>query len=467
MAESNKNARKTFSQTIRNIATRKPDDTIILKYLTNSRDYKMGQKQTIVSEHIVIGRDSSCEVRYDDKFDTVSRIHASISKLGEEWTVKNLSKSNPTLINGTPVNKSWFLSNGDVIQFSFEGPKIEFSVPALDEKKSIPWSVVIKEQIIRPYKKLVITASILLLLVMSSLVYIILDQGRTIGDLKYLAGEIELIAEEQAKISGARLDSIQDIYEENIEKQKNSDRPIGEKITPYFKDIWHIQALGLEMEFEGEKEYLADYEWSGTGFLLNDGRLITAGHVIRPWLFAVDDEDKVEAFLNILDNGGGSVRVDFVAVSPDGKKINFSTKDVRISNRRNSRDFDIEGNIYEVKEVAWENDWAWIKTKFKGSLTASYLTSNKLDISSKVHILGYPYSFGVSDEGMTPLYSSSDVSTKGLADGMIQLTNRNFEPGNSGGPALYEENGKLKVVGIVSSGVGTSLGYLVPISKLK
>ena len=50
---------------------------------------------------------------------------------------------------------------------------------------------------------------------------------------------------------------------------------------------------------------------------------------------------------------------------------------------------------------------------------------------------------------------------------MIQLTNRNFEHGNSGGPALFEENGKLKVVGIVSSGIGSSLGFLVPISKVK
>ena len=49
---------------------------------------------------------------------------------------------------------------------------------------------------------------------------------------------------------------------------------------------------------------------------------------------------------------------------------------------------------------------------------------------------------------------------------MIQLTNRNFEHGNSGGPALFEENGKLKVVGIVV-GIGSSLGFLVPISKVK
>ena len=112
MAVGNKTVRKNFSQTIKNVVTRKASDTIILKYFNNSRDYKMGQEQTIASDHIVIGRDSTCEVRYSDKYDTVSRIHASISKRGEDWELKNLSKSNPTLINGTPVKKSWYLSSG-------------------------------------------------------------------------------------------------------------------------------------------------------------------------------------------------------------------------------------------------------------------------------------------------------------------------------------------------------------------
>ena len=34
-----------------------------------------------------------------------------------------------------------------------------------------------------------------------------------------------------------------------------------------------------------------NFNWSGTGFLLDDGRLVTAGHVIKPWLFGVSDDD--------------------------------------------------------------------------------------------------------------------------------------------------------------------------------
>ena len=83
MAKNKKTARKTFSQTIKNVVARKASDRFILKYLNNSKDYKMGQEQTIVSEHILMGRDSTCEVRFGNKYDTVSRIHASISKEGD------------------------------------------------------------------------------------------------------------------------------------------------------------------------------------------------------------------------------------------------------------------------------------------------------------------------------------------------------------------------------------------------
>lgn len=466
MAKNKKTARKTFSQTIKNVVARKASDRFILKYLNNSKDYKMGQEQTIVSEHILMGRDSTCEVRFGNKYDTVSRIHASISKEGDEWKIKNLSKSNPTLINGNPVNKAWYLSSEDVIQLSYEGPKLRFSVPSPAEKKSIPWSVVIKEQVIRPYKKYVIAASVFFALVISSLVYLIVRQGQTIeqqiADIEF----IKAATKKQSEVSQARLDSIREVYEKEIEKEKKASRPIGKKIAPYFNDIWYIYATGVATVFEGKADYDENFNWSGTGFLLDDGRLVTAGHVIKPWLYGVSEDDTSKIWLNLLDDGVGEVRVDFVAISPDGKKIDFSTNDAIMSRSRFSKEFQLSGNDYEVKEVEPENDWAWIKTKYRGKLSASYKTSTKLNISDRLHILGYPYRLGVSDKGMAPLYSSSDVSTKGLSYGMIQLTNRNFEHGNSGGPALFEENEKLKVVGIVSSGIN-SLGFLVPISKIK
>jgi pSer/pThr/pTyr-binding forkhead associated (FHA) protein len=117
---------------------------VYVRYLTSSRDYLLGQEQELKNNRIEIGRDSSCDIRYDNKQNTVSRRHAVIIKDGRDWVVRNNSESNPTLINGRPVNNSWYLSSGDVIQLSYEGPKLEFIVKTI--KKAPPAHSLQKEQ---------------------------------------------------------------------------------------------------------------------------------------------------------------------------------------------------------------------------------------------------------------------------------------------------------------------------------
>jgi ribosomal 50S subunit-recycling heat shock protein len=110
---------------------------VLVRYLTGSRDYMLGQEQELKNSPIEIGRDSSCDIRYSDKHKTVSRRHAVLVKEGRDWVIRNNSDSNPTLINGRPVNNSWYLSSGDVIQLSYEGPKLEFIVRSV-KKSAIP-----------------------------------------------------------------------------------------------------------------------------------------------------------------------------------------------------------------------------------------------------------------------------------------------------------------------------------------
>lgn len=469
MSQTNKTQRKNFGQTIKGVVRKKASDTIILKYLTNSRDYKMGEEQTIASDHIIIGRDPSCEVRFSDKFTTVSRIHASIEKKDGDWVLNNLSKSNPTLINNKPVEKTWFLSGEDTIQFSYEGPKIQFKVPSPQQKTSIPWSVVVKEQIIRPYKGYIISSAVFLLLLISGLIYALVYQEQAyekqIESLRKLV-ELEL---EDKKDRQIFTDSVvaynQERHENDLKQQQKKQRSISDQISPYFSDVWYIYCEGVEITFDGETKFFEEMGWTGTGFLLDNGKLITAGHVIKPWLYNVNSDE--EAFLNVVYNKAGKVVARFSAYSPNGKKLTFTSDEVSLPRPTERIDYEIEGNTYELLESTWGDDWAWLNTSLKGKLNASYSTSTKLEISSKMHILGYPYSLGVQENGMTPLYSTSDVSTQGLSNGMIQLTNASIEPGNSGGPALFIENGKLRVVGIVSSTAGSSLGFLVPISTVR
>ena len=71
------------------------------------------------------------------RFESTSKV---VSTPRDISATRCLSKSNPTLINGRPIKKSWYLSSGDVIQLSFEGPKIEFIVRTVvkEVKKPAP-----------------------------------------------------------------------------------------------------------------------------------------------------------------------------------------------------------------------------------------------------------------------------------------------------------------------------------------
>ena len=111
---------------------------VFIRYLTSSRDYVLGQEQEIKKERIEIGRDSSCDIRFSDKQKTVSRKHAIILRENRDWILKNISDSNPTLINGRPLKKGWFLSSGDIIQLSYEGPKLEFIVKTIKKQETSP-----------------------------------------------------------------------------------------------------------------------------------------------------------------------------------------------------------------------------------------------------------------------------------------------------------------------------------------
>lgn len=131
-----------FDKTVRKDSLLSGDEsvkvTVSLRYLTRSCDYKIGQEQLIHSNQVLIGRDGDCDVRYDDSYKTVSRRHASITRDSGNWILNNLSGSNPTLINGRPIRKSWYLSAGDIIQFSIEGPKLEFIVRSVIKEVKEP-----------------------------------------------------------------------------------------------------------------------------------------------------------------------------------------------------------------------------------------------------------------------------------------------------------------------------------------
>ena len=146
----------------------------ILEHKVSSKYHKAGESQEIIVDNIELGRDSHCQVRFDESFKTVSRRHAAIVKDGDMWKLVPLSKTNTTFLNGRPVKEEWYLQNGDEIQLSVNGPKMGFITPT--GKKSTVGSIgltrrlsLFRQQALRPYKTAITCMAVVLVLAVGGL----------------------------------------------------------------------------------------------------------------------------------------------------------------------------------------------------------------------------------------------------------------------------------------------------------
>lgn len=138
----------------------------IIEHKTSSKYHQAGESQKIIIDQVELGRASSCQIRFDESFETVSRRHAAIMKEGNNWKLVHLSQSNPTLVNGTPINGSYYLQTGDEIQLAVGGPRMGFIIPqgrqaltssiGLTERMSL-----FRKQALRPYKTALTTMAVL------------------------------------------------------------------------------------------------------------------------------------------------------------------------------------------------------------------------------------------------------------------------------------------------------------------
>lgn len=470
-----------------------------LVHKISSQYHKAGESQPIIVDEIEIGRDSKCQVRFDESFSTVSRRHAAIVRDGDNWKLVQLSQTNSTYLNGHKVEKEWYLQNGDEIQLSTNGPKLGFIIP--DGKAGTVGSLgltsrlnLFRQQALRPYKTAIWAVAALLLFVCIGGGILL---SRTNNELKneanarieaeanWLAEKEKMqeamneMAKQNADISSLLEKTKQDMSQmkKDMAKRKPSVAPVqkgsseGGMFTNCFPNIYYIQVIGFDYSFEGESGYISCEEedvpsWSGTAFLLSDGRFVTARHVIEAWNYSADDE--LLMALNIIANNG-KLNAHFVCASSSGDYYEC-TSDMFVFD--NSRDMSaITENNYKISQASPEDtdgDYAYVKTDLKGGLQFSDSKSQTLAMGEKLTVLGFPYGIGASNSGITPIYGSAISASDGLVDGVILTTDTNYEHGNSGGPAFaLDSNGAPVVVGLISSGLGRNLGFIIPISAVK
>lgn len=463
----------------------------VLEHRTHSLMHKAGDVQEIIVDYIELGRDSKCQVRFAEDMMTVSRRHAAIYKEEESWVVKNLSEVNQTIVNGRPVSNKWYMQNGDEIQLSAEGPKIGFVVPQINTVTSLGMSKrlsLFRQQALRPYKTAITILTIVFILAVLGLAYGIWNANKQTEQITKEFQDFKTITQQEA-------DSLKSINLENEELRKQLAEQVtqlestvgvlkkqqavyAEKInqnaptefSELFNGVYQIIISEISLSFEGDTqtEYL-DFP-IGSGFLLNDKRFITARHVIEPWYF-IDDENSDFFIFNVLVQLGADLNVKYKAVSPSGNTFYFTNKDFTIN--RNSDKLStfttVDGDVLSVRIATLNSgDWAVIKTNYSGGLAFDNQLSNNLSMKTKLDVLGYPLGMiAQSGTKTSPIYGSCVVSADGLQSGIIMISDRNFEHGNSGGPVFVENNGRYYVVGIISAGIGDGIGFIVPISAVK
>lgn len=470
----------------------------ILEHKVSSKYHKAGEAQEIIVDQIELGRDSKCQVQFDESFKTVSRRHAAIVRDGENWKLIQLSQTNTTFLNGRPVQNEWYLQNGDEIQLSVNGPKLGFIIPS--GNKATTGSIglsrrlsLFRQQALKPYKTAMAVMATVIVLLIGGGTWLGIHQQ---GQIKILKGGIELTKAEQEEAqrraeeeAAARRTLEEELTKtkkqlQSLKKQINdihapsaavadgsaprvsSSTTSNKTIAACEPSVYFVLISKIVLTYEGETKTFENVG-TGSGFLLDDGRFVTARHVVEPWMYPSGEDDDFSIACNVIAHNGGSAVCHIECYSPTGRQLNFTSRQA-IINRSSDKKLKYEDYNISIPEDG-ALDWAYFRTSNSGGLAYNNSLSRTLPVQAKLTVLGYPLGIGAnSPSDVHPIYSEAVVAREGLEQGYILTTATTFEHGNSGGPVFATStSGDLIVIGIVSAGAGRSTGMVVPISAVQ
>lgn len=503
----------------------------VLEHKMSSKYHKAGEEQKIIVDQVELGRSPNCAVRIDGVgpiFDVVSRRHAAIVKDGDNWKLVHLSKVNPTYLNGEEMRSpEWYLQNGDEIQLSKHGPKLGFKIPQGDNSlvKSIGLSArlsLFRQQALRPYRQAIAALSCVLVLMACTSAYFLNKQhGEIIALNNTIAVQDSSIVKMRVDYENQRVqDSITNIQKSHddsirhareIRKKDQETRRLIEEaerrwreehpVTPpieglaallqqqnVYKDVFFLMTKKVVIIRNGVENVIDSLGWTGTGFLLCDGRFVTARHCIEGWWYQdFSAQTSAASAAREAATKGLKIKAYLIAVSSiSNTQFQFTSDDFRIDRSKDhivQIGTDESGNPIKWRftfpldsswdKTMWATDWAYtIQTDGKKGdlLIDSQLSRNLLPMQTLV-ALGFPQAIGVGDGSNTavePIPSELKTSRNGLAANGCIMHSRGTDHGNSGGPILAIKEGKLVVIGIVSRGDyrTTEHNWAVPICNI-
>lgn len=238
----------------------------------------------------------------------------------------------------------------------------------------------------------------------------------------------------------------------------------------------------------------------GTGFMLEDGRFVTAHRVVEPWfyyqgtLLGTDKHgdrwyfEDVQMCLSL----GYTVVANYTAYSSSGANFQFRSSDMKKHALSYSAgmvtetkvitvtDFRSEIKLFRKKRIPVfiydaisRHDWATMYKKDQLSIVNGLKYSDAISLNPKygteVKILGYPLGQGFSNsQSVAPTTLDNAINVSTLNDeGVIELSSRRYRVGNDGAPVLQNVDGQWTVVGILSHTDTADRDNVTPIQYTK
>lgn len=480
-----------------------------IEFLSDTASHSIGEKKQILVDYVEIGRSSNCAVKFKGEGieAKVSGKHASITRNGGEWTLEHLSKTNSTIINGSgrvirPEDgfKKYVLQDGDTVQLAKGGPVVRFVVPRENSMQSLRKKThsstfvrnIISQALAPQRTKIRWLSSILGLVVVGFIAFSIFsidtmsDQSKTIAALRQQLDDIGPIPDSVFVVhrDTVIVNSTRTVVRESPSSDR-ADRTMltlaqsqGIKTDVYKLFFDSVVFTGPEMHIN------IPVGGTGSGFLLSDGRFVTARHCVELWIYTPqmiigNDESRVPLIYYASMYDFCHFKSYFRAISSSGHVFHFSSdqfecnrsEDVKVLLRDDSGTPRVTEDgtplfYYSPSNSNHGLDWAYsMNTQGKrGTIDADLELSGSLQTGRRLLVMGYP--LGYSGDSNEPISNDQPYILDPPYSHGCFVYSSGSDHGNSGGPIFANKDGKLVAVGLVSQG-GSSHNLAVPMKNLR